>query len=143
MANDKGNNQVKENIVKFILGGYAEFTIFQEPNIQYKYKIKKNQEGTLFFVYLKDGKGNFDYQGYLQWVRDSYKFFVGRKGNIAYNNSAINGLLWVLNRGDRLPSQVKIFHHGICSACGRKLIDAKSIEYGMGKTCRKRMGIRD
>lgn len=141
-------NEITEGVRDFILGGKAEFTIFQEPCIQVKYIVKANDNKTCWFVstemmnnvpltsdVLVSGR-NLIYQGYLK--RD-LSFNIGNKGVQNYNKMAINGLLWVLSRGDNLPSKVHIFHHGKCSVCGRKLTDSKSLSCGIGPTCRKNL----
>lgn len=128
--------QIISGIVPFMLGGNSEFTIFQEPNIQYKYNLKMNEERTLAFLYMG---GN--YQGFIKKENGKYVFYIGSKGNRNYNIQAVNGLLWVLNRGGNLPDKVKVYHHGRCSVCGRKLTDSESIRRGMGPTCRAKFGL--
>lgn len=135
-SSDVPVGQVQKGIRGFILGGYSEFTIFQEPDKRYKYKIKANDEKTLWFVHI-----NNKYQGFIKRGYQKYAFYVGKKGNPNYDTNAINGLLWVINRGDNLPDVVKVYHHGKCSVCGRKLTDPVSLAYGVGPTCRERIGM--
>jgi hypothetical protein len=150
-------NEITESAKEFILGGRAEFTILQDKTektkeMQYKYKvtIPKDQTPETAKVYYisaelsspkdsveTDGK-NLCYQGYL--TKD-LQFKVGAKGVSDYNQKAIQGLIWVLNHSDNLPSAVHIYHHGKCSVCGKKLTDARSLNCGIGPTCRKRVGI--
>ena len=146
------NYEVTEGIKDFILGGKADFTIYQEATgnlkeAQYKYIVKVNdkENPTCWFVSTEVVEGqaipenlyttsrNVVYQGYLK--RDM-SFNVGKKGMQDYNQRAINGLLWVLSHADNLPSVVHVYHHGKCSICGRKLTDAKSLRCGMGPKCR-------
>lgn len=136
MISESPVGQIVQGIVPFMLGGNSEFTISQEPNIQYKYKIKMNEERTLAFVYMQ-GK----YQGYIRKQDGKYVFYIGNNGNRSFNTQAINGLLWVLNKGDNLPKEVKVYHHGKCSVCGRKLTDSESIKRGIGPTCRAKLGL--
>lgn len=126
--------RIEKGIVKFILGGKASFTIHQDPDKNFKYLVKTSEDKRLGFVYIG---GN--YQGYITKSNGRYIFVVGKKGNPQYDPKLINGLLWVLNRGDNLPPQVSVFHHGTCSVCGRKLTDPESIKYGIGPTCRERI----
>lgn len=130
------NNEVLGNYKEFILGGKAEFTIFQEPNIQVKYRVYANDNKTCWFVYTEpnDSKDTV-YQGYLK--RD-LSFNVGARGMQNYNQVAVNALLWVLKHKGNMPDKVHIYHHGKCSVCGRKLKDAESLKYGIGPTCRSR-----
>ena len=154
---NESDYEITENVREFILGGKADFTIFQDYTektspIQYKYLVKSNnnQNPTCWFVSTEVVEGepipehlyttgrNCVYQGYLK--RDG-SFNVGKKGMQNYNESAINGLLWCIRHADNLPSVVHIYHHGKCSVCGRKLTDAKSLRCGIGPTCRKRVGV--
>ena len=147
------NYEVTEDIKNFILGGKADFTIYQEktasaPETQYKYVVKANDNKTCWFVSTEMVKGaaipenlytvgqNLVYQGYLK--RDM-SFNVGQKGVEDYNERAIKGLQWVINHSDNLPKVIHIYHHGKCSVCGKKLTDAKSLYCGIGPTCRKKI----
>ena len=125
-------NEVKYGIREFILGGKSEFTIFQEPNIQEKYKVLKNDSGTVWFIYVGS-----DYQGYIT-KKDLYTTKVGNKKIENRNDKAVKALLWVLSHANNLPNAVHVYHHGKCSICGRKLKDAESLLYGIGPTCRSK-----
>lgn len=133
---DKTVCQVTSGIRSFILGGNSEFTIYQIPNKKYKYNVRANETKNLWFVYM-----NKKYQGFIKRGYERYNFYVGNKGNPNYDVNAINGLLWVINRGDNLPKEVEVFHHGRCSVCGRKLTDIDSLSWGIGPTCRQRVGV--
>ena len=147
------NYEVTEQIKDFILGGKADFTIYQEAtaeskSAQYKYVVKANENKTCWFVSTEMVEGepipdnlytvgrNLVYQGYLK--RDM-SFNVGKKGVENYNERAIKGLQWVLYHADNLPKVLHVYHHGTCSVCGRKLTDAKSLYCGIGPTCRKKV----
>lgn len=163
---EQGNeHEIVEGIKDFILGGKAEFTIFQEPNIQAKYCVKRSDSRlgdtgnfggcNIWFVSaeLKEGQevstdtfvssSNLVYQGYLKREYGSRDviFQIGRKGLPDYNERSIKALLWVLSHSENIPSKVHIYHHGRCSACGRKLTDAMSLRCGLGPTCRKKIGL--
>lgn len=131
-------NEVRCNILDFILGGKADFTIFQEPNIQVKYRVALNDSGNVWFVYTETNSSKkVKYQGYFTKSLP-YTFKAGKKPNIELNDKAIKGLMWVLNHADSLPSKVHILHHGKCSMCGRQLKDADSLASGLGPVCRKK-----
>lgn len=137
----------------FITGGKAEFTIFQKPNKQAKYKIIKsqNREGFYFVHAELSDKQNIDkesvsngknlvYQGYL-YTSDNikFRFSPGNKGVSNYNKQSVYALLWVLehSKSNKFPDAVHIYHHGKCSRCGKKLTDADSLARGLGPTCFK------
>ena len=136
---EKVGGRVRENVRAFILGGNSEFTLTQEPDIQFKYKVKKAKDAKdLYFVCLEEKK-KFVYQGVIVKNDGKYVFRVGAKGNKDYNSYALQGLLWVLNKNGAIPEQVGIYHHGVCSVCGRKLSDPYSINCGVGPTCREKI----
>ena len=134
------NNEVLTGIKEYILGGRAEFTIFQEPNIQVKYSVKANDNGTVFFVSTETDSKEVKYQGYFT-KNNLSEFKVGKKGSQGYNKRAVDALFWVLRHADNMPKRVHVLHNGRCSVCGRKLTDAESLMSGVGPTCRKRIGI--
>lgn len=129
---DGVKGQIEKGIRSFILGGNAEFTIFQEPNIQYKYTVRTKDN--MAFLYMS-GK----YQGFIVKEQGKFVFRIGKKGNRNFDTRAVNGLLWVLNHGDNLPEAVKVYHHGKCSVCGRKLTDSESIRRGIGPVCMEKV----
>ena len=142
------NNKVVTGIKEFILGGKADFTIHRDAfngkkPATFKYRVVANDNNTCWFVYaelnesgdLEHNGKNLVYQGYLK--RDM-SFNVGKKGVADYNKTAIDALLWVLDKGDKLPYMVHVFHHGKCSRCGRRLTDVESLRCGLGPTCRKK-----
>lgn len=134
-------NEVLSGIKEYILGGKAQFTIFQEPNIQVKYSVKSNESGNVYYVSTEtvDSK-EIQYQGYFS-KKPPYVFKIGKKGIQNYNKRAIDALFWVLNHADNLPKKVHVLHNGRCSVCGRKLTDAESLMCGVGPTCRKGVGV--
>lgn len=136
------NNEVITGIKEYILGGKAEFTIFQEPNIQVKYKVEKSKESKVFYVTteVSDSIKAMSYQGYFI-NKEPYTFQVGKKGTPLFNERAIKALFWVLYHANNMPKKVHVLHNGRCSVCGRKLTDADSLMCGVGPTCRKKVGL--
>lgn len=132
-------NEVVENVRDYILGGRADFTIFQEPDKQVKYSVRKNDSGKLYFLYTeKKTSKDLEYVGYFR-KDDMSKLIVGAKGSKDCNVNAVNAFFWVLKRADKLPPKVHILHDGKCSMCRRKLTDAKSLMCGIGPSCRKKL----
>ena len=129
-------NEVTSDIRGFILGGRAEFTVVQEK-FKYEYQVKANDNHTCWFVSVKVGT-DWIYQGYL---KKDYTFYRGKKGSESTLTNQIKGLQWILVHGDNLPSVVHIIHHGKCSVCGRKLTDVESLSWGIGPSCRKKIGV--
>lgn len=135
-------NEIREGILAFILGGNASFTIVQDKgNIQAKYNVRKSKDSNLYFISTSTDNGKMEYQGYIT-RNDLYHIKAGNKGkaNEERNSKNIKALLWVMWHANDLPKSVHVLHHGRCSVCGRKLTDAISLSYGIGPTCRERLG---
>lgn len=135
-------NEVKENIMEYLLGGKAEFTLAQDESglskpIQVCYRVVANDTHSCYFIYVRNGK-EYKYQGYF-CVKDK----VVRKGKKLEDNevdiAALKALAWVISHAERLPNLVHIYHNGRCSRCGRKLTDAESLRVGLGPSCRQRI----
>lgn len=136
-------NEITEDILAFIFGGKAEFTILQESingkkEVSVRYRVSLSKDGNVYFVSTQPlDSVDLSYHGYLYKGR----YYKGKKFDFNpgdYNTPAIHALLWVLSKGDNLPSVVHVLHHGKCSRCGRKLKDLESLQCGMGPECRKK-----
>lgn len=137
------NNEIKSDFVEFILGGKSEFTILQDPDKEYKYKVEKGSWGDgSYFVSTCGSKGRLTYMGILRMNKSTGRYIFTKGRNITnFNDTAINGLLWVLDNAVKLPHRaVHIIHHGRCGVCGRPLSDSVSLECGVGPTCKKKIG---
>ena len=134
----KGDNEVRENIMEYILGGKSEFTLVQEMEgrspIQSKYRVTANDTGNLYFICIWDGK-KYQYQGYFA-LRDRVIKKAKNLSDAEVDVVSLKALAWVFFHVDRLPECVHIYHNGKCSRCGRKLTDAESLRTGLGPTCR-------
>lgn len=130
---------------QYIYGGRAVVTL-ESPSGQkhtYVYAIPKNSESfppDVRFVYaLHDGVKEF-YIGMIEMD----KFRLTRNSRFLPDTDIVKGAQYIENLRhaqtflDKSP--MKIYHEGICSRCGRKLIDPKSIERGFGPKCRKKVG---
>lgn len=129
------NEIKKSNIKNFILGGSAEFTIYQEAKDgkeaqQAHYKVTISKERNCYFVRV-----NNVYQGCIYKKKPYSLYTKGAKGK---DTKATRALLWVLNHQGDYPDEVHVLHMGRCACCGRKLSDPLSIELGIGPTCRAR-----
>lgn len=131
-------NEVTSNLMEYLLGGRAEFTLEQEGSMQMKYKLIANDNHSCFFVYTEPPRGGKAiYQGHI--VRRTMSFTRGEKVlDEDYNLKAINALGWLFRHCNNLPNIVHVYHNGRCSRCGRKLTDAESLRTGLGPTCRER-----
>ena len=133
-------NEVRYNVLDFILGGKSDFTIYQEPNIQVKYRVVANDTKTVWFIYTESDERKLTYQGYFTKAIP-YSLKIGKKSVTSLNEKAVKGLMWVLNHANNLPDKVHILHHGHCSMCGRQLTDAESLASGLGPICRRKVRV--
>lgn len=145
-------SEVSDDILNFILGGKAEFSIIQDATstskkVIMRYEVSKSIDNSkIYFVSTECNTSRIvKYHGYLLRTRDGIKF---KRGNAKisdenFNIRSIKGLMWVIKvlelRGC-IPGSVHVIHHGRCSRCGRKLKDEESLRYGLGPECRKKVG---
>lgn len=136
----KEDNEVRENIMEYILGGKSEFTLVQEMEgrspVQSRYRVTVNDTGNLYFICIWDGK-KYQYQGYFG-LRDRVIKKAKNLLDAEVDVVSLKALAWVFSHADRLPECVHIYHNGKCSRCGRKLTDAESLRTGLGPTCRQK-----
>lgn len=84
-------------------------------------------------------------------MRDDCWLYVGmmrknvfretRNSNFGVGNPVYEGALYIVQVANnrRKNARMKIYHCGVCSVCGRKLIQPKSIKYGVGPKCRNKL----
>lgn len=125
----------------FIFGGNANFTLLNEnSNISYQYVIKRCKDNNkMFFVSVKEGREPLTYAGYMVVINENtIAYQTGKKGNRSRTDPAIKGLEYAIVHGKAtLPSPMRMYHHGKCACCGKKLTDEESIRLGIGPYCRK------
>lgn len=134
------DNEVREDIMSYILGGKSEFTLVQvtegKKPVQSRYRVCVNDTRSIYFIYVWDGK-KFIYQGYFG-IRDKVIRKAKNLPDDEVDIVSLRALAWVFSHADRLPGCVHIYHNGRCSRCGRKLTDTESLRTGLGPTCRQR-----
>lgn len=143
------NNMVTQNILDYILGGKACFRIVQDST-------KSNRGGSAVYVVNKDKykDGKF----FLYVVKGNSRMFIGSfnrryLGSLDINTSRskdyereVNAFLVTVNclaNKGTLPGNgiVHIVHDCRCAVCRRRLTDEKSVEYGIGPECRKKLKV--
>lgn len=142
------SGEITSNILEYLLGGHCSFTLSQDsvggrPSMKRRYSISESNE-TYFAYSLEGGKKYLGYfrrsdLGKLQSLRVKSKVAEGDEGEARPLIVILNSLK---NRGV-LPGDgvVHVISDGKCSVCGRKLTDVASIHYGIGPTCRKKIGL--
>jgi hypothetical protein len=119
----------KEEILKFLFAGKAEFTIkSKKTGKHYTFLCKKSQKyKNVFFVTF--GKQSV---GRIHKNVDSIKF-IPVYGQLGARNDAILPFEWFFHNMEN--EQVEFYHEGRCGKCGRKLTDPESIRRGLGPQC--------
>ena len=122
----------------FIKAGHAIFTVENvKTGNRFTFKVSKHKEKDLWFVGVLSGpKNTSDYQ-YLGTIFDK-DFRLTRKSRMSEAAQSYKVFKWVndiLNNGEDLPEDVKIYHAGRCGICGRTLTVPESIECGFGPVC--------
>lgn len=133
------NNTVKSNVMEFILGGKAEFTILnRRSGTGVKYKVIRKKDKKLWFIYVyEDG---WEYAGFFRKApNNDLEYKRGERGKCNIQDPYIKALYWVMLNPYKLGQDIELIHHGKCSVCGRKLTDEESINRGIGPTCFKKV----
>lgn len=146
-------NEIKhENALRYMLGGRAYVNISNEIS----------QQQRRFFILAVNEQGKTPKEVKV-FVLDRYKVFIDpigdkRKflGNIRedrftpdsslkinspkiYEYATNFNFIWKNLHNRELPTIYHILHLGNCSVCGRPLVDAPSLEIGIGPICLKRI----
>lgn len=156
MKNTTSHKIANEDVLAFILGGKARFTLKSlgtGKNFSYSIKnapiyrhgrlVRGEENADLKFIKLstganKDIKGDYQYIGYISKTRNSWNMVLGTgKSKLPADNPGCVALNFVFNRlmqGIKLPT-LEVWHEGICCCCGRSLKLSTSIELGWGPVC--------
>lgn len=117
----------------FIYAGKANFT------------IEDNEFDTKLVVYVKQNRSipgmywvrsNEQFLGTIFQKRFTVKPATKEKPNV---NGPFFLKFFTLVLMNRLPDTIKVYHHGICGRCRRKLTDPGSIITGIGPECVKKL----
>lgn len=134
-----------EMLNQYIMGGRAVVTLEspQGKKHTYVYATPRNSESfppDVRFVYALHGGVKEFYIGMIEMGR----FRLTRNSRFVSDTEIVKGARYIEDlRSSQAfldKSPMKIYHEGICSRCGRKLIDPKSIERGFGPKCRRKLG---
>ena len=125
------------NLLKYMLGGHAEFHI-EIKGIQSDYIINKKNDA--WFINASEGKQNdWRYLGcissfcILYFTRSEFEPTTPVRSSFDF--------VWRFARDkkDIIDSRLKIWNNGICSVCGRQLKTEESCNIGIGPECLKKI----
>lgn len=136
------NRIISDNIIKFMFGGNATFTIANGVN-SYAYKIRKRDtdDGTKIYWCLLLHAGKNIYCGYFKITGNKLTFKYNGKNGVSYNDDRLQTLLTAIHKRANMPEEITVYHAGRCACCGRQLTDATSNERGFGPDCWKKVRI--
>jgi hypothetical protein len=132
-----------ENVLEFILGGKAFFTIVSErTQVRYTYRVVARKSsgaaGTIHFVSVLRGADNEKDYAYMGCILNGQRFVLTEKSQISQSAPSYIAFAWLFDRlvaNKKLPDGVKFYHCGKCARCGRKLTVPSSLETGFGPEC--------
>lgn len=138
----------KEDIIRFVLGGNAIFTIENKlTGNRFTYKVRQKKDGDIFWVSLLNGPDNhsdyrffgtiFPAQGYERHTQPP-RFKHSAKGKITENAPSVRAWRWFFDRlfsKQDFPIEFEFHHVGKCARCGRALTVPDSIRSGFGPDC--------
>lgn len=132
-----------EDILNYVRGGKGIVTLQSPTGVHrtYAFMLPRHpnefKDGTMF-VYTQTSNNIWMYVGMLNQNND-FRLTCG--SHYSYNHPISKGAFYIVKMmtGRIENSPMKLYHAGICSVCGRKLTNPKSIELGIGRKCKKRV----
>lgn len=130
----------------FVLGGDAVFTLENtRTGGRYTYKVvhsgdkKTSTRLPVWFVSVLTGPANEQDYSYIGIVSSTgAEFFWTGKSHLARDAVSVLAFGWFWRHVDALPTEVRVWHSGHCSRCGRTLTTPESVETGIGPVCATR-----
>ena len=130
----------KINNPQFFTGGKATFTVFNDKNEHYTFRISQKNE-TPFFVSMLTGPdnwANYSYVGLYNPTQLALRLTAKSKMNAESKPVKVfNWAVKMVAERKELPEGYGIVHEGKCCRCGRKLTTPESVENGIGPECIK------
>lgn len=140
----KGHLLDLEKSKNFILAGNSTFTVVSKSTYsRYTYRIKSNDEGSVFFISYLNGSDRYKYLGTI--FRDNpspYKYFPSRTKTDPKStvNQTFEWVYKTIQSQNQINfDKIEFWHEGKCGRCGRKLTVPSSIESGLGPFCVSRV----
>lgn len=122
----------------FIFAGNALFTVVNEDTKNHvTIKIKKHKDEEIWFVSVLDA-GLYNTIGTLSIFLKTMVYKHSENSMISSNHRKVKVFRWFytnfLDKQDKYP-MIKVYHHGKCGRCGKKLTTPNSIKEGIGPVC--------
>ena len=130
--------------LKFMWGGNARITLqSRATGTRYTYRIKKADNGKLYFVGVLTGPDNetdYPYLGHIYAESGEFVFARPEKAGVSRDAPSAAAFAWAYPRikAGQIPAQLSFWHEGRCARCAKTLTDPVSIAAGFGPECRKK-----
>ena len=127
----------KEAIRRYILGGKGVVTLKSPSGVHHTYSFRFPREPEKFpedtyFVYVMNSETDWDYIGMLQ--RGSLRTTC--MSRYAHSNPLFKGAAYIVKMmTSDMDTPMMLYHEGVCSICGKRLTNPKSLEIGIGPVC--------
>ena len=131
-------------LIDYLLGGTGIVTLKSPSGIHHTYMFRKPRNPNefpedIYFVYAISRDNKLFYVGMLENMR----FRLTMNSRFRADNDIAKGAKYIerLMNSPKLfeNTKMEIYHEGVCSVCGRKLTNPKSIKYGIGPECRRKL----
>ena len=128
---------------QYILGGKGVVTLESPSGIHHTYHFKRPQNPNNFpediiFVYAVHQQQKLFYVGMIE----NGAFRLTTNSRFLNDTPIVRGARYIMRMIDEPDlmnkTEMKLYHEGVCSVCGRKLTSPKSISIGVGPKCLRR-----
>lgn len=128
---------VHQDVKQFVLAGNATFTLESGvTGMRYTYRITKANDADIWFVGVMLGPDNEKYS-YIAFFRKDMVIRTSSKARLHWNSKPVVVFRYFMERLNRLPSNLHVYHSCKCGRCGRTLTTPDSITRGIGPECMK------
>ena len=128
-------------IKDYLSGGNAIVTLTSDSGVYHTYRFYKSTKSRMrsaLFVETMVDNGEWKYVGML----NGGHFILTKCSKFARDNEIVLGVVYILKmmfKDGYHDDRMHLYHSGVCSVCGRRLVSPKSIQIGMGKECKRRV----
>lgn len=135
----KESKMLHSDVSVFVTAGNATFTLESgETGARYTYRVTKAQDSDTWFVGVMLSNDNEKYS-YIAYFRKDMVLRTSPKARLSWNSKPVIVFRFFMERLNRLPSNLHVYHACKCGRCGRTLTTPESILSGIGPECRKMM----
>ena len=132
-------NEIKTT--KFFDAGKAIFTVHNNKNEHFTYKIRKGKDNKPYFVFLLTGPDNSTSYTYIGcYIPQQFCLKLTAKSKLLNDSRPVKVFNWAIKtvaENKELPVGYGIKHENKCCRCGRRLTTPESIDHGIGPECIK------